>query len=142
VLAGALLLAAGAAVAQDPNAPKPNPAAARPNTDILQAIGNWFERSWEKLHSGFSDARTNVEKFGREAGVAAKSTADVAKEAADAVGRIPGTRIVSARELCVRAPNGAPDCVAAANLLCRGRGFGSGTSLDTESAEKCPARVW
>lgn len=141
-LAGALLLLAGAAVAQDRNAPKLDPASAQQETDILQTIGRWFEQSWATLHSGFSDAKSNVENFGREAGVAAKSTVDVAKDAADALMRIPGTRVVSAREHCLRAANGAPDCVAAANAICRGKGFGSGTSLDTESAQKCPARVW
>ncbi len=140
--AGALLLLANAAVAQDRGAAKSDPAAAQQETDILQSIGRWFERSWAKLNSGYSDVKANVENLGREAGVAVKSTANVAKDAAGAVVRIPGTRVVSARELCVRAANGAPDCVAAANAVCRGKGFGSGTSLATESAQKCPARVW
>ena len=39
------------------------------------------------------------------------------------------------------APNGAPDCLAAAEALCRKHGFASGKSMDSTSAEECPTRV-
>ena len=48
---------------------------------------------------------------------------------------------MSGRERCAIAPNGAPDCVAAAEALCRKHGFASGKSMDFTSAEECPARV-
>ena len=40
------------------------------------------------------------------------------------------------------APNGAPDCLAAAEALCRKQGFTSGKSMDFTSAEQCPPRSW
>ncbi|MCK9907982.1 hypothetical protein MXD81_02480 [Microbacteriaceae bacterium K1510] len=109
---------------------------------FLAAAGRWFDEQFGKLGSGFQDAQKNVETFGREAGVAATTTAGGAKEAADAVARIPNTRTISGRETCRVAANGAPDCVAAADALCRNKGFGSGKSLDMTTAEVCPPKVY
>jgi hypothetical protein len=53
----------------------------------------------------------------------------------------PNARIVIARERCAVAQNGAPDCQAAAAAACRGKGFQTGKSLDTQSEHKCPAQV-
>jgi hypothetical protein len=41
--------------------------------------------------------------------------------------------VVSGRERCTVTPNGAPDCNAAGNALCRARGFEAGASLDTQT---------
>lgn len=109
---------------------------------FFTATGRWFDEQFNKLGSGFKDARKGVENFGEEAGVAAKSTADGAREAADAVARIPNTRPVTGHQTCRIAPNGAPDCVAAANALCRSKGFASGKSLDMTTAEVCPPKVY
>ena len=49
--------------------------------------------------------------------------------------------MVTGRARCETAPNGAPDCIAAATSVCRGKGFQTGKSLDTQSEQKCPARV-
>ena len=73
---------------------------------------------------------------------AALGAAGTAKGAAGTLMGLPNARIVTGRERCVIAPNGVPDCRAAADAACRGKGFGSGRSLDTQSAQKCPARVW
>ena len=79
--------------------------------------------------------------LGREAGIAAKTTADDAKDAADAAGtasNCPATNVVAGHEVCRIAPNGAPDCVAAADAICKGKGFKSGKSVDMTTAENCP----
>jgi len=55
---------------------------------------------------------------------------------------LPKTKIVSGRERCETAANGAPDCRGAVEALCRSKGLAGGNSLDVQSAEKCPARVW
>jgi hypothetical protein len=78
-----------------------------------------------------------------------KGAADVAKDAADAAGsatrdtagamvRFPGTRVITERATCPTAPNGAPDCRAAAETICKAHGFASGSSIDFQTAEKCP----
>ena len=48
---------------------------------------------------------------------------------------------MSGHAKCVNAPNGAPDCWAAANALCKDKGFESGKSLDMTTAEVCPAKA-
>ena len=83
-----------------------------------------------------------MENFGHEAGIAAKTTVETAKDAADAVARHSRARVVTGHEKCKIAPNGAPDCVAAANALCKAKGFGSGKSVDMTTAEVCPAQVY
>ena len=70
-----------------------------------------------------------------------KETRDAAKDATDAVVGLPNARIVIVRERCAVAQNGAPDCQAAAAAACRGKGFQTGKSLDTQSEHKCPAQV-
>lgn len=109
---------------------------------LLESIGRWLDRQTDNIGSSFKDAGKGVENFGREAGVAAKSTVEGAKDAAGAVARIPAARVVSGREKCRIAPNGAPDCVAAATAMCKAHGFESGKSADMTTAEVCPAQVY
>src|SRR5467141_4003615 len=66
---------------------------------------------------------------------------DAASDATGAVMGLPNTRIVPVRERCAVAGNGGPDCQAAATAACRGKGFSTGKSLDTQSEQKCPAQV-
>ena len=120
-------------------------AAESPPANVFGAIGRWFDDTLSSIGSGFSSARSTVGSFGDEAGAAAKATANatanVAKDAAGAVARLPGARVVKGHQTCVTAPNGAPDCISAANALCKAKGFGSGKSVDITSAEECPAPV-
>jgi hypothetical protein len=39
------------------------------------------------------------------------------------------------------AQNGAPDCQTAALTFCRGKGFQTGKTLDTQSEQKCPTKL-
>jgi hypothetical protein len=108
---------------------------------MLGRIGRWFGDQFDKIGSVGSSAERNIDSFNREAGLAAKATAGAAKDAADAVVRLPGARVKSGHQVCPRAPNGAPDCVTAAHQLCRAQGFESGKSLDITTAEECSAQV-
>lgn len=109
---------------------------------FFAAIGRWLSQQSADVNSTFKDARQKVEGFGQEAGAAAKSTVEGAKDVAGAVARIPNVRTVSGHEKCQVAPNGAPDCVAAAKTICKTKGFDSGRSLDMTTAEICPPKVW
>lgn len=136
LLAAALLLGAPmTALSQDQRGKPEEPG-------LFESIGRWFERQADDINSSFKDAGKGVENFGREAGVAAKSTVEGAKDAADAVVRIPAARVVTGHEKCRTAPNGAPDCVAAATAMCKVRGFESGKSADMTTAETCPPQVY
>jgi hypothetical protein len=123
-----MLLMSALAAAQDGSSKPPE------SPGFFGSIVHWFG-------STFSDAGKKVANFGHEAGVAAKSTVDTAKDAAGAVARIPGVRVITGHEKCQNAPNGAPDCQAAAMSLCKAKGFDSGKSMDMTTAEVCSPKV-
>lgn len=109
-------------------APPPPPVTRLPTpAESLNAIGRFF--------GGATDA----------AGDVAKGVGEVAKGVGDAAGtvaRLPLTNVVSGKEICINAPNGAPDCATASEAMCRAKGFQRGASLDITSAYRCPAVVW
>jgi hypothetical protein len=111
------------------------------NANLFGDIGRWFDKSISSIGNQFKDAGKNIDQFNHEAGVAAKTTAGAAADAADQVARLPKTRVVSGRQNCPVSSNGAPDCNAAADRLCRAKGLKSGTSLDVTSARECPTRA-
>jgi len=135
--AGAIVFTAALAFAQDAGK-----AAQAEAPGFLSAVGRWIDEQTSRLGSGLSGARSGVENLGHEAGLAARSTVEDAKNAAGAVTRIPGARVVTGHEKCTIAPNGAPDCVVAANTMCKSKGFDSGKSVDMTTAEVCPAKVY
>jgi hypothetical protein len=138
--AAAVMLLAGVAAAQAPQAPAevapqphvsapPAPAPERPG--FIDAFGHWIESSVSNWNAGLKGAAD-----------VAKDAADVAgtvtRDTAGAVVRFPGTRVIAERATCPTAPNGAPDCRAAAEAICKAHGFASGSSIDFQTAEKCP----
>jgi hypothetical protein len=135
-----MLLTAALALAQDRAGSNARASAEEP--DFFGGIVRWFDRQAAKIGSGFKDAGSQVENFGHEAGIAARTTAESAKDAAGAVARIPAARVIAGHAKCQAAPNGAPDCLAAAHTLCKAKGFDSGKSLDMTTAEVCPAQVY
>jgi hypothetical protein len=131
---------------------------------FLDTLGHFIADSVAAVKAGMGSARDTFDGLGDQAGGAAKgaadaatsvakgaadvatgvsdAAADAAKGAAEGVVRMPATRVVNGRERCTLAPNGAPDCRLAANELCKANGFAQGNSVDMQSAEKCPARVY
>ena len=134
-----LVLLSTLAIAQDQPAPNQKP---QQSQGFFGSVGRWLEEQTANMGASFNDARKRVEGFSNAAGDAAKTTVEGAKDAADAVVRIPTARAISGHEKCQLAPNGAPDCVAAANAICKAKGFGSGKSLDMTTAEVCPVKVY
>jgi hypothetical protein len=129
--------------AQPPAAPPPN-ASYQPG--FIDVFGRFIGESAARLNSQFSSQLKSTNEtlgnLGSQTTDAAKGAVGTAKDAAGAIIGLPNARIVTGRERCAAAANGAPDCRAAADAACRGKGFASGKSLDTQSAQKCPARVW
>jgi len=149
-----------------PDGDQPPPAAAPSDQQagFLDALGHFIDDSVAGMKAGIGSARATLDGLGGQASGAAKGAADaatsVAKGAADvatgvsdaaadaargaanSVVRIPATHIVNGYERCAVAPNGAPDCRLAANELCKASGFARGNSVDMQSAEKCPVRVY
>jgi hypothetical protein len=94
LFAGAMILMSAMAVAQE------SPASSRAREDLgfFGNISRWFAEQGEKFNATFRDAGKGVENFGREASVAAKTTVDTAKDAADAMARIPNSRVIAGHE--------------------------------------------
>ena len=130
--AGLVLCAATAAAEPQQPPPASNPSAARADSPgFLDAFNRWLDESAADFKSGMKGTQDTLSD-------AAKGV----KDATDAIAKFPSARVVAGRELCQNAPNGSPDCRAAAETICLAKGFGSGKSLDTQSAQKCPARLW
>lgn len=108
-----------------PPAPAPAPApSGSSKPGLIDALNKWFDK-------GAADLK---ETFGK--------TGQAAKEATEALSKLPGARVVDGRARCEIAANGSPDCVAAAEAICKGKGFASGKSLETQTTQKCSPRVW
>jgi hypothetical protein len=165
-LAGVILLVAFAAHAQStapaplgiaPGTPPaesaPAPEAAPsppPKPGLFGAIGRWMDDSIGNVRSGWSSTRDAVGGLGNRAGDAAKGAAGAARDAAGAArdaaaaaaGAITPGSLVTGRQHCIRAANGGPDCEAASEVLCRTKGFTTGSSLHIQSEQKCPVWGW
>ena len=113
--------------------PQPPAAEASPSErpGFLDTIGRWFGDSKAAFDSQFRSTQETLGTFGNQA-----------KDAAGTVAAIPGTRIITGRQICPSAANGAPDCQQGVEALCRTRGFQSGRTLDVSSYQRCPAKVW
>jgi hypothetical protein len=117
---------------------------------FIGTLGQWMQQSVATVGAGFGSMVGVIGQAGDAArsvtdgaATVAKGAASVARDTAATVGRLPATGFVSGREACLPAPNGAPDCHAAADAMCRTRGYDGGNSVDFETAEKClaPTRV-
>ncbi len=140
VVISAILFTVAVALAQEGAQKDARASAEEPG--FFGSIIQWFDRQTSNVGSSLKGAGSQVENFGHEAGVAARTTVDGAKGVGDAVVKIPGARVVSGHEKCQPAPNGAPDCLVAANAMCKTKGFESGKSVDMTTAEVCPAQVY
>ena len=141
--------AAGNVVQQAPENPAP-PALSRSfpgqpppvnKPGFLHELGRW----WDDARSKFEDFKKKSDDAAKDAAAATqdamKNAAEASRDAATAIVRLPNTRVIEVRERCQAAPNGAPDCQAAATNACRGKGFNIGKPVDVRSSENCPPAV-
>ncbi|RED38861.1 hypothetical protein BJ123_103224 [Rhodopseudomonas thermotolerans] len=49
--------------------------------------------------------------------------------------------VVTGHQVCPVVPGSGPNCQAAADILCRSKGYTLGKSLGVDSTEKCSAKV-
>jgi hypothetical protein len=117
-------------------APSQAPADANPafRPGFIDVFGRWLEQGASKFKSDMQGAQESMDKLGSQA-------RDAAKDATGTVIGLPNARAMTGRERCTPAGNGAPDCPTAAVALCRGKGFQTGRSLDTQSEQKCPTKL-
>jgi hypothetical protein len=143
--AGLLLVMAAAVAAEETQPPGNPPASGAPAPTpadppgLFGAIGRWLDEKVTMAAAGLKGAQESIDEANRRARDAGK---DVMQDTATAITRLPQTRIVRGRELCAVVQNGAPDCGAASIAVCRSKGFKTGQSLDVQSVDICPAKVW
>lgn len=94
-----------------------------------------------KLKASVDESNAKWREFGKQSEKAAKDAAAAQKEAADAFKNLANTRVIEGRQVCEPAPNGSPDCQAAAEVICKGKGFAIGKSADITTTRKCSARA-
>jgi hypothetical protein len=131
----------------NPAAANAAPASPTPvNPGVVGAFGTWMQQGVTSMSSGFdamakgaADAASTMAKGAADAYTGAANVAkDAAGAAVDGVTKLPVSGFAAGHEQCTLAANGAPDCRAAAENLCRARGFAAGTSVDYVTSEKCP----
>lgn len=110
--------------------PQAAPAALPPShrPGLIDQLGTWLRDSAEGVSSGLKGTQQRIQ--------------DINKGTVDALTSIPVAGFATGRALCPRSANGAPDCYAATDKLCKDRGYTTGRSLDTESAETCNPRIY
>lgn len=136
--------------AGSPTPPAASPAPPAPSSETLpqkkegffDALEKWWDKSAADFKASVDKSQEDWRKLNEYNEKAAKDAAAAAKEAADAFSKLSGTRIVEGRELCTIAPNGSPDCNAAAEKICKTKGFTLGRSADIQTNRKCSARAW
>ena len=106
---------------QPPAAPPPAEAQPSSRPGLLDKLGDWLRDSADGMSTGLKD---------------------INKGTLDTLTNIPVAGLASGRALCPRSANGAPDCYAATEKLCKDKGYNTGRSLDTESAETCNPRIY
>ncbi|SRR5581483_5735217 len=126
----------------EPGPPGP-PAPAEPvrRPGFIDELGRWVDQGLANFRRLNEKAEEDRKKFRENAEEARRNATQATKEALESMSRLPGARVVVGRERCEPAANGAPDCHAAAEALCRKNGFRGGKSLEFTSAEECPPRV-
>src|ERR1700734_1591800 len=145
--AGAVLQAPVPAPSSLPAQPQP---ANKPG--FLHQLEVWWNDSFGDFDAKMKSAKDKLDDYNKQQNQAAKETstateqalkdaAQVTKDAATAVVKLPTTRMFEFHERCQVAGNGAPDCQATATSACRTKGFDSGQPLDISTSQECPARV-
>ena len=94
-----------------------------------------------KLKQSVDENNAKWRELSERSGKAAKEAAAAQKEAADAFKNLANTRVIEGRQVCEPAANGSPDCQAAAEVICKGKGFAIGKSADITTTRKCSARA-
>jgi len=114
--------------------PPPAPEPPRGNPGLVEEIGKLLKDTASGLSSTLPSPKETLDNLN----TGAKDTSDGLKRIAPLSPQV----MVSGRALCPAAANGAPDCKAGAERLCREKGYKEGSSVDVETAQKCSAKAY
>jgi len=125
-----------------PQQPSPPPAF---QPGFLHQLGVWWHDGFGSLGDKMKTTRDKFDDLNKQQTQSAKdagaATGQALKDAAQAVVRLPNTRMFELHNRCPAAGNGAPDCPTAANSACHDKGFNSGQPLSISTQQVCPAAV-
>ena len=113
---------------QPPAAPPANSAVGSSRPGLLDKLGDLLRDSADGVSTGLKDTQQRIQ--------------DINKGTLDTLTNIPLAGFTTGRALCLRSANGAPDCYTATEKLCKDKGYTTGRSLDTETAETCNPRIY
>jgi hypothetical protein len=116
--------------------PQPPPAEKR---GFLNDFGQWWNKSVADFGAKMKEQQSELSDFNKQS---AAATQEAMKNAADAMVRLPTSRLIEMQQVCPLAGNGAPDCQQAATTACQTKGFKAGQPVDIRTAEKCTASLW
>jgi hypothetical protein len=110
---------------------------------FLHQLGAWWDQGFGNFNGKMKNAKDQLDGIGQDQSTkdATAATQEALKNAAQAVVHLPDTRVFELHELCRTAANGAPDCPAAANNACRGKGFNTGKPMGISTSQVCPSAV-
>jgi hypothetical protein len=117
--------------------PQQPPPAFKPG--FLHQLGEWWGQSFGDFHTKMNNATGRLDDLRTDQSTkdAAAATQDALKGAAQAVVRLPSTRMFELHDKCQPAANGAPDCPVAANNACRVKGFNAGKPMGISTSQVC-----
>jgi hypothetical protein len=121
--------------ANEPAAPPPSNQAPNPSFQpgFIDALGRWMGDSKAALDSQLRSTQEAIGGVGNQTTDAVKGATDAAQQA---------TGVITGHARCGAAPNGAPDCGPAANVLCQAKGFKSGRGVEVTAGKSCSTRTW
>lgn len=125
-----------------PQVASPQDAPPRKPDGFFDAFNRWMDKSAKDFKASVDESNAKWREFGEKSEKAAKDAATAQKEAAEAFKNLSNVRIVEGRQTCAQAKNGSPDCQTAAEVICRGKGFGKGQSADIQTTRKCSAKAF
>lgn len=126
------------AAAIQPAPPQPE----RGNPGFIEEVGKALKNS----ASGLKDAATGLTSRlpsaqGTLDGINS-GTKGVADSLTNITPSLSAQSLVAGRAICPAAANGAPDCKAASDNLCKEKGYKEGRSVDIETAKKCSVQAY
>lgn len=125
-----------------PQTTPPEAAAPRKPAGFFDALNHWIDKSSKDFKASVDESNAKWRALGEQSQKAAKEAAEAQKQAAEAFKNLSNVRLVEGRKVCATAANGSPDCQAAAEDICRSKGYGKGQSADIQTARKCSAKAY
>ena len=126
-----------------PSAAPPQPITPPPdNPGLFEEINKLLRHGAATVRGQIDNTKQQIDQINQNTANTSKTIGDTAATAAGVVVSPLTGRVITGREKCATAPNGAPDCVSAAQELCKRHGYATGKSVDFTSAEQCSPTVY